>query len=123
MRFLTDENIPPKIVAYLEGLGHDVKPILGERLSGISDEAVMEKAMDEGHTLVTFDKHFGNILRYPPGKMAGVILLKIHPPVIGKITGALDNFFKKHGESPLQGKLIVLSSKGYRVRGESRSAI
>lgn len=118
MRFLTDENIPPKITAYLEGLGHDVKSILGERLAGIPDESVMKKALGESRTLVTFDKHFGNILRYPPQETAGVILLEIHPPLIAKITSAFDKFFKKYGKSPLQGSLVVLSDKGYRIRGK-----
>ncbi len=123
MKFIIDENIPPKVTAYLEGLGHDVKSVLGERLTGISDENLMKNALDESRALVTFDKHFGDILRYPPEKTAGVILLKIHPPIIGRITNAFDNFFKKHGKAPLKGRLIVLSDREYRIRGGSPLAI
>ena len=118
MKFLVDVNIPPKVTAYIESLGHDVKSLVQEQLSNIPDERVMELALNEERTIITFDKHFGNILRYPPQNTAGIILLRIHPPLIEKIISAFDRFFKRYGETSLKGRLIVLSDKEYRMRME-----
>ncbi|GBC95429.1 hypothetical protein HRbin16_01218 [bacterium HR16] len=115
-RLLTDENIFPALVRNLRSRGYDVKDIRESGLSGASDEAIMRLALREERTLITFDKHFADILRYPPSSHYGVVLIRVHPPVAEDVWYALENFCDKFDMSSLRGALVVVERTGFRVR-------
>lgn len=115
-RLLTDENVFPALVQNLRSRGYDVKDIRESGLAGASDEAVMHLALRERRALVTFDKHFADILRYPPSSHYGVILIRVRPPIEEDVWSALENFCDKFDMSSLRGALIVVESTGFRVR-------
>jgi hypothetical protein len=73
-------------------------------------------AKDEDRTVITFDKHFGNVLKYPPSDTAGIIHIRIHPPLLHDVIAAIGNLLKKYEYPSFHGKLIVLSKNGYRIR-------
>ncbi len=114
--FLTDENIPPKVVEFLRSKGYKVKDVREENLQGISDDEMINMAEKEGFTLITFDKHFGNILLYPPKEHHGVIRINIHPPILEDIFSAFDKFFKRFDLPKLDGTLIILERNGFRIK-------
>ena len=116
MRFLADENIFPRIIGYLRKLGHDVKGIQESGFMHATDDTVVDIATEEERTIITFDKHFGDILRYPPQNLPGIILIRIYPPLLNDILCALENLFKSYGDDSFKGRLIVLSKSGYRIR-------
>ena len=116
MRFLTDENIFPQVVTFLRKSGHDVKDIQESGLYQITDDKIVEIATQEERTIITFDKHFGDILRYPPYNLTGILLIRIHPPLLEDIFSALRNLFKNYHADSFQGRLVVLSKLGYRIR-------
>lgn len=116
MRFLADENIFSPIVSFLRNSGHDVKSIRESSLFKIKDDDIVEMATREERTIITFDKHFGDILRYPPDSLHGIILIRIHPPILDDVISALKHLFKKYNAELFKGRLIVLSKSGYRIR-------
>ncbi len=116
MKFLTDENIFPPITSYLRKTGHDVKTAQESGLSNSPDDKIADLATREERTIITFDKHFGNIITYPPQDLFGIILIRIHPPLLNKIFYAIDNLFKNYQGDSFKGRLIVLSKTGYRIR-------
>jgi predicted nuclease of predicted toxin-antitoxin system len=116
LRFLTDENVFPQITSYLHKSGHDVNTVHKAGISKAVDDKVIELAIKENRTIITFDKHFGDILRYPPKNHFGIILIRIHPPLLDDIFFAIDNLFKNYQSDSFKGRLIVLSKKGYRIR-------
>ena len=116
MRFLIDENIFPNITSYLRSLGHDVKSIQEEGLFRITDDKIVHMAKDEDRTIITFDKHFGNVIKYPPSDTAGIIHIRIHPHLLHDVLTAIGNLLKKYESPTFSGKLIVLSKNGYRIR-------
>jgi len=63
--FLADENVPPAIVEFLRQKGFDVKEALELGIPGTPDTMIMELTRKERRVLVTFDKHFANLLLYP----------------------------------------------------------
>lgn len=115
MRFLADENIYPKIVTHLVNTGHDTVNVKELTSSGASDEEVFGLATKQKRVLITFDKHFANVLRYPPENTYGIIVIRIHPPVLIDIVRTIDRFLKEPNIGNLKGKLIVLTRKGYRI--------
>ncbi len=105
--------------ANLEATIEETAPFWAIREEGIfriPDDKIIRMAKDEDRTIITFDKHFGNVMKYPPSNAAGIIHIRIHPPLLPDIISAMDNLFKKYEFPSFSGKLIVLSKSGYRVR-------
>lgn len=59
MKFLVDENLPPRLAAWLSALGHDAIHVGQCGLLGAGDDAVAELAAREGRIIVTQDADFG----------------------------------------------------------------
>ena len=107
IKFLIDENISPAIVEFLVGKGFDVLYARECELSGKGDSEIITLARDHGRTLVTFDKHFANVLLYPLNSHHGIIRIRIHPPVISYIVKALQHLLKNLDLSKNKQTLIV----------------
>jgi len=76
MRLLANENFPLKSANILRAAGFDVK-IVGLEFAGITDREIMETAIREERTIVTFDRHYGELIfrdGYRPP--SGVIFLR-----------------------------------------------
>jgi predicted nuclease of predicted toxin-antitoxin system len=115
-RFLIDENIPPAVARFLRNKGFDVKEVREAGIPGISDAEIMHLARQEERVLLTFDKHFSNILLYPLDSHYGVIRFRIHPPLLSDILRILDQFLQKFDLTMIRRTLIVLERDGFRVR-------
>ena len=76
----------------------------------------MAKARETRRVLLTLDKHFANLLNYPPGTHPGIILIRIHPPLAQDITPALHHFLSLSPSIKFDGCLIVLETEGFRIR-------
>jgi len=118
-KFLMDENIPPAVVDFLRNRGFDAKEVRQTEIHGASDDEIMQLAIQDGRVLVTFDKHFSNILLYPIHSYCGVIRIRIHPPLLLDIIQAFDLFLQKFDLANFRGTLIVLEREGFRVRRSS----
>jgi predicted nuclease of predicted toxin-antitoxin system len=64
LKIKADENLAGSGVEYLRDKGHDVATVREQGLGGASDEAIYTACLAERRTLVTFDRDFGNILRF-----------------------------------------------------------
>jgi len=76
MKLLANENFPLKSVHILQAAGFDIK-VVGVEFAGITDREVMEIAIQEERTIVTFDRHYGELIfrdGYRPP--SGVIYLR-----------------------------------------------
>lgn len=109
-KFLADENIPPPIVEFLRKKGFDIKSLSQSGISGASDMDVMKLACHEQRVLLTFDKHFANVLLYPLDSHYGVIRIHVHPPLISDLTRALEHFLQKFDLATIRATLIVIGT-------------
>lgn len=116
IKFLADENIPSGVTKFLRDRGLDVKEVGGAENAGASDDAIIALARKEERILLTCDKHFANILTYPPQSHHGIIRIRIHPPLNDDLIRALDQLMKKFDLKAIGGSLIVLEREGFRVR-------
>lgn len=71
MRFLANENVPPRTVRRLRSAGHDISAI-AEESPGITDTAVIQQAIREDRIILTFDRDYGELIfvhdvSSPPG--------------------------------------------------------
>ncbi len=115
-KFLVDENIPLAVAHFLRNKGIDIKEVKEAGIHGASDAEIMNLARQEERVLLTFDKHFSNILLYPLHSHFGVIRMRVHPPLLSDIIQALGLFLQKFDLATIRGTLIVLEREGFRVR-------
>jgi len=85
-------------------------------LSGKEDSEIITLARGHGRILLTFDKHFANIILYPLESHHGIIRIRIHPPIISDILKALEHLIRNFDLNKINQTLIVLDRDGFRVR-------
>ncbi len=75
-KFLTDENMPPRAVAWLRNQGFDVFDIKSEGLGGTADEDILPIAEAQNRVIITQDSDLATILFQLGLQNAGVIFLR-----------------------------------------------
>ena len=76
MKLLANENFPISSVRILNNAGYDIIAV-GKDFAGILDSEVIELAINENRTIITFDRDYGELIfrkGYKP--QAGVIYLR-----------------------------------------------
>ncbi len=106
----------PAVAQFLRRKGFDAENVFNANLQGCDDNAIFAYAQQEKRVIVTFDKHFADVLRYPPSSHCGIIRIRIEPPMLAHILTALDLLFNHRDVGTFEGKLIVLDRKGFRTR-------
>src|SRR5471030_1714313 len=76
MKIKLDENIGRRGVALLTSAGHDVLTVREQNLEGARDETLFDVCAGEDRVLITLDHDFGQVLRFPPERGAGVVILE-----------------------------------------------
>jgi predicted nuclease of predicted toxin-antitoxin system len=66
LKFKLDENLDVRLAHLMIEHGFDADTVLGESISGISDEGIFDACKKTGRILVTLDLDFANPLRFPP---------------------------------------------------------
>jgi len=75
MKLKLDENLGELGRAVLTTEGHDVSTVALQQLSGSHDVALYEACRVDRRVLVTLDRDFGEVLRFPPEETAGIAIL------------------------------------------------
>ena len=115
------ENVPTAVGFFLRGMDFDVVHANEVGMRGATDGQIMDLAQREERVLVTFDKHFSDLLLFTRLRLiVEVIRIRIHPPLLfADIEQAFESFLKKYDMSTIRGALIVLERNGFRVRRAS----
>lgn len=119
MHFLTDENVYEPMVEALRNLGHDVFDIKQEKLTGAADDEVYRLSQSQNRILISMDKDFTNILRYPPGRVAGIIVLKLYRMTVLEATTILIDAISQLSEDDIKHNLVIIDKNKTRIRREN----
>jgi predicted nuclease of predicted toxin-antitoxin system len=76
MRFLVDECTGSKVARWLRDRGYEVFSVYDEA-RGISDDEVLQKALNENWILITNDKDFGDKIFREGNLHRGIIFLRL----------------------------------------------
>ena len=82
MKIKLDENIGTRGSELLAERAHDVSTVRDQKLSGAPDENIFAVCAAEGRVLVTLDRDFGEVLRFPPEQSAGIVILDLGPRAV-----------------------------------------
>ncbi len=113
-RFLIDQNVSPKTVAFLRSLDLDIISV-EETLTNYTDDAVIALARTQNLVFVTYDMHVPLSIQSKREKVPGLILLRVHPQTIEILHKALQVFFDKLNFDELSANLIIVDNKNYQV--------
>jgi predicted nuclease of predicted toxin-antitoxin system len=111
---IADENINYHIIKALREIDIDVLSI-SEQFPGISDEEVIQLAINSSRIVITEDKDFGEWVFAHNKKNISVILLRYHHTDLLKIISALLSLFNNNPDT-LITKFITLTKNKIRIR-------
>jgi predicted nuclease of predicted toxin-antitoxin system len=80
------------------------------------DDDVIRLARERSLILLTNDKDFCDILRYPPSSNAGIIVLRITAASEPRVHQTLLTVLANHPPEFLRGALTVITASKYRIR-------
>jgi predicted nuclease of predicted toxin-antitoxin system len=95
MSFKLDENFSPRLADVIRKRGVEATIVREQGLQGISDQRLDEVCCSESKRLGTLDLDFANVIRFPPGRSAGIVVLRpparVNPTILEAfIVGFLD---------------------------------
>lgn len=113
MKFLLDENISETVTRRLQDAGFSVLHILDVGLTGMDDDTILVYARRRKLIIITHDKDFGNIIRYPIRRHCGVILVRLKNQAPQNTAPCLIKFLRKHED--IQNCLVILREEAARI--------
>ena len=123
MKIKTDENIGGSGVDILRQNGHDVASVRQQGLGGASDEHLFHVCNNEQRALITLDRDFGHVLRFPPSQSAGIAILELGGPAsLRLLHDRLHDFLSVASNRSIDGELWIVEPGRVRVRLEKDEA-
>lgn len=117
IHFLIDADLPRSACTALRELGCAADDVRDLDLGTATDESVLRYAAMYGYTLLSADKGFSNLLRFPLGTHHGIIVVRFphHSSAQMKVR-LLVRWIPALKEEDVRGNLLILHSKGVRIR-------
>jgi len=116
MLIKVDENLPIRAVEILREHGYQTSSVVEQGMSGWNDNQLWQQVQSEGRFLITADKGFADLRVYPPGKHAGVLLLRPDQDGIRPIIELLERLLRNTNLTTLAKTTTVVTPRGIRVR-------
>ena len=116
MKFLSDMDISPKTVAFLQSLGHDATHLLDQGLDRLQDPAILAKARDEGRIVLTHDLDFSEIVALSGTPLPSVVSFRLRNMHPDRVNAYLQAIIAQHGKMLERGAIISVSEGRIRVR-------
>lgn len=114
-RFLADENISPRVVAFLRTSGFDVSDIKELGLFGLSDREILARAHKEQRIVITHDADFGMLAINQGMPFTAIVYIRLRNLSADAVTGVLQRFIQAEIDLT-NGMLVVLEEERVRVR-------
>ena len=77
IKFMTDENISPKLVTFLRQQEIDVLDVKEQKLYGMDDEEILDIAFQEQRFIITHDSDFGTLAVNEGKRFFGIIYIRL----------------------------------------------
>lgn len=120
MKIFANENLFEPIIDYLRSLGNDVLSIRDCGLSGISDDEVYEMACKENRVIITMDKDFARIFRFPPQRCGGIVVAKIYKRPVDETLTIFRKYYQSIKAEDVKENLVIITPEGVRIRRSAR---
>ncbi|KKU29310.1 MAG: hypothetical protein UX80_C0005G0005 [Candidatus Amesbacteria bacterium GW2011_GWA2_47_11b] len=114
-KFLLDANLSPETAEYLRSLGYQAESIQEQGLGNLTDEQVVQKAINEGSVIVTFDRDFSQswYLSYQ-GKIS-IVWLRLKKQTVEHVNVVLGDILEQVTEEEFKETLIAIGEEEYKL--------
>jgi predicted nuclease of predicted toxin-antitoxin system len=117
LRFLVDEDLPRSTARFLGHRGYVADDVRDLGLRGAAGRQVFERAQVLEAVLLTGDGDFANILEFPPGSHAGIIVSRIPDQYSSEaLNRALLQAIEDLTAEEIRGSLIIVEAGRIRIR-------
>lgn len=116
IRIKLDEDMSPYVAEPLIASGHEVYTVVEQGWSGLADDAIWSRLQAAQALLITADKGFGDIRRFPPGEHHGILLLRVQRESIVEYRALVERVVKQISLEELRGNVSVANYRGIRIR-------
>jgi predicted nuclease of predicted toxin-antitoxin system len=116
VNFKLDENLPASSSSVLTAAGHNVDTVVAEGLTGAGDSDVLAAAGAAERILITLDRGLGDIRAYPPGRHAGIVILRLADQSADTVTKAIADLASVAEPASLIGAVTVPQRGMLRIR-------
>ena len=117
-RFIVDEDLPEAVAVMLSRMGYWAKHVRQISLKGAGDQEVFQYAQTKKATIITADKGFGDVRRFPVGSHHGIIVVRLKNRSRDNILQRLAQVIVQLRGKSLKGRLVIVSESKTRVRGD-----
>ena len=111
-----DEDLPRAATSLLREHDYDAIRVIDQQMGGWKDPPLFTVVQEEHRFLVTADKGFADIRKYPPGTHAGILLLRPDEDGIRPIVDLLTKVLASYKLDDLAESVTVATPRGIRIR-------
>nr|BAL57368.1 hypothetical conserved protein [uncultured Acetothermia bacterium]BAL58884.1 hypothetical conserved protein [Candidatus Acetothermum autotrophicum] len=115
MKLKLDENLDARLASLLQQAGHDVLTVRDQGLLGIEDQALYERCIKEQRILVSLDKDFSNVLRFPPKDTPGLVVLRGPDDLFPTMRILIQTLIQALASDTPQGRLWIVEPGRLRI--------
>jgi predicted nuclease of predicted toxin-antitoxin system len=116
MKFLADMGISPKIVDFLQNLGHQAVHLQVQGLQRLGDSEILEKARKEGCILLTHDLDFGDLLAATGADLPSVVIFRLRNMRPEHVNRYLIKIISQYPKALEHGSIITVTEARIRMR-------
>lgn len=115
LKFLTDENISPRIVSFLRKKEIDVVDVKEKGWHGNEDKYLMEIANKGKRFILTHDTDFGTLAINEGVPCYGIIYMRLRNLNVSNVINILEKLLMVDKDIP-EGSVIVVEDTRLRIR-------
>ena len=116
MKFLADMGISPKIVGFLQHLGHQAVHLQQQGLYRLKDSQILEKARKEKCILLAHDLDFGDLLAASGARLPSVVIFRLRNMRPEHVDHYLLKIISQYAEALKNGTIITVTEGRIRMR-------
>jgi predicted nuclease of predicted toxin-antitoxin system len=115
VKILADENISPRILAFLRAKGIDAVDVKEKGWYGSTDRYVLEMAYADERFVLTHDSDFGTLAINEGAPCYGIIYIRLKNLKVENVCGVLEKLSKIDIEIA-KGSIVVVEDARVRIR-------
>lgn len=115
MKLKLDENLDARLSSLLKEAGHDTLTVHDQALHTTEDQALYEWCIAEERILVSLDKDFANVLRFPPQGTPGLVVLRGPDDLLPTLRILIQTLVQALSSDSPAGKLWIVEPGRLRV--------
>src|SRR3989338_6164643 len=115
IKIFVDQCVNTEVVEALRNSACQVKTAREEKLDRASDNEIFGYCLKNSLVLLTFDKDFGNIIRFNIRKSQGLVVVYVEGMSREKILKRTINFFQHVTAKKLKSRLFIIESESIRI--------